>query len=142
MTTITTFNEADAVTGRVQDVTPQGFAYLMQEQEANEQVHATETVAYLAWEPASGSVGDVRFLVARTANEVAEDYVNIMFPQPFAAAPVFLADMQTTNGTDTANIRENHLDGFAVDVLIDEEQSLNTEVHHVNEVVGYMVFGQ
>jgi hypothetical protein len=142
MTTITTFNGSDAVTGRVRRVTPQGFEYRMQEQEAKGQFHMVEAVAYLAWEPSTGSVGDLKFLVARTANEVTEDYVNVMFPQPFAATPAFLADMQTTNNSDTANIRWNHLDGFAVDVLIDEEQSRDREIHHVAEVVGYMVFGQ
>ena len=142
MTTITTFNGPDAVTGRIQKVTPQGFEYLMQEQEAKRQLHTVETVAYLAWEPSSGSVGDLKFLVAETANEVTEEYFNIMFPQPFTAAPAFLADMQTTNSTDTANIRQSNLDGFAIDVMIDEERSRDTEDHHIAEVVGYMVFGQ
>jgi hypothetical protein len=142
MTTITTFNGPDAVTGRIQKVTPQGFEYLMQEQEAKRQIHTVEAVAYLAWEPSTGSVGDLKFLVARTADEVTQEYFNIMFPQPFTAAPAFLGDMQTTNSADTANIRRNNLDGFAVDVMIDEERSRDTEDHHAAEVVGYMVFGQ
>ena len=142
MSTITTFNGSDAVTGRIKNITPQGFEYLLQEQEANGHGHAVESVAYLAWEPSNGKIGDLRFLVAKTANEVSSSYSNIMFPQPFAATPVFLGDMQTTNGTDPADIRQNHLDRFAVDVMIDEEQSLTEEVNHINEIVGYMVFGQ
>jgi hypothetical protein len=142
MSTITTYNESDAVAGRIKNITPQGFEYLLQEQEANGYGHAVESVAYLAWEPSNGKIGDLRFLITKTANEVPSDYSNIMFPQPFATTPVFLGDMQTTNGTDPANVRHNHLDRFAVDVMIDEEQSRTEEVYHLNEIVGYMVFGQ
>ena len=142
MSTITTYNESDAVAGRIKNITPQGFEYFLQEQEANEHGHAVESVAYLAWEPSNGNVEDLRFLVAKTANAVSSSYNNIMFPQPFAASPVFLGDMQTTNGTDPANVRHNHLDRFAVDVMIDEEQSLTDEVYHLNEIFGYMVFGR
>ena len=114
----------------------------MQEQEAKRQFHTVEAVAYLAWEPSTGSIGDLKFLVARTADGVTQEYFNIMFPKPFTAAPAFLGDMQTTNSADTANIRRNNLDGFAVDVMIDEERSRDTEDRHAAEVVGYMVFGQ
>ncbi len=54
--------------------------------------------------------------------------------------PVFLADMQTSNGGNTANLRRQDKDFYGIDVKIAEEQSLDGEIYHTTEVVGYMVF--
>ena len=54
--------------------------------------------------------------------------------------PVFLADMQTTDGWDTANLRWQNKDFYAIDVKIAEERSRDSETYHTTEVVGYMVF--
>jgi hypothetical protein len=55
---------------------------------------------------------------------------------------MFIADMQTGNGMDTANVRWQNKDAYAVEVQIDEEQSKNKEINHKTEVVGYMVFSK
>lgn len=52
--------------------------------------------------------------------------------------PVFLADMQTTDGGNTANLRWTNRDFSGVDVQVDEEQSRDNEVWHTTEVVGYL----
>jgi hypothetical protein len=142
ITSITTFNEADTVTGRIQNITTEGFEYRLQEQEANAPVHATETIAYIAFEPSSGSVTGQDYAAGKTADIVTHESFNIIYPKTFGTAPVFLAGMQTTDGEDPANIRQNNMDGFSVDVLIDEEQSGDSEIYHTTEVVGYIVFGQ
>jgi len=54
--------------------------------------------------------------------------------------PMFIADMQTGDGMNTANIRWQNKDAYAVEVQIDEEQSKDKEIKHTTEVVGYMVF--
>jgi len=56
------------------------------------------------------------------------------------ATPVFLADMQTTDGWDTANLRQQNKDLYGIDINITEEQSRDSEIYHTTEVVGYMVF--
>ncbi|MCZ6907083.1 MAG: fibronectin type III domain-containing protein, partial [Deltaproteobacteria bacterium] len=62
------------------------------------------------------------------------------FNESFIDSPVFLADMQTTDGSDTATVRWENKDPFGVEVKIEEEQSRDSETRHTTEMVGYMVF--
>ena len=142
MTSLTSFNDTQAVTGRVDRVQKNSFQYRMQEQQHNSWQHDPETLSYVAWEPSSGKLGDVSYLVQKTNKVVNDTYYCIFFDEPFKSAPTFLADMQSANGGDTANLRWNDKDRFAVDVLVDEEQSQDAEVGHTSEVVGYMAFGR
>lgn len=137
---VTSFNEEDAVTGRIRGITTNGFEYRMQEQELNSQVHATETISYIAWEPSSGDVEGLTFEVKKTANSIRHKPYAIPFDQDFMNIPVFFADMQTTDGRDTANLRWQDKDFYGVDVNISEEQSRDKEINHTTEVLGYMVF--
>jgi hypothetical protein len=113
----------------------------MQEQELNPKAHLSETVDYIAWQPSKGSLNGYTFEVDKTANKVKDSFFMIEFEQPFRSAPFFLADMQTTDGKDTANVRWQNKSNLSVEVQIDEEQSKNSETGHTTEVVGYMVFG-
>ena len=142
MTTVTSFNDSNAVTGRMRQITIDGFDYRLQEQSGNVQDHGTESVAYIAWEPSSGAVGETTYLVAKTPDAVTHNNHTILFEKPFPSSPTFLADMQTADGGDTANVRCMSNDGVSVDVLIDEEQAQDTEVDHITEVVGFMLFSR
>src|SRR6056297_2120844 len=135
-------NELDAVTGRIYNISDSGFDIELQEQENSKKGHnAVETVSYIAWEPSSGTVDGMNYIVDRTLNSVTHDLYTINFYPEFSSAPVFIADMQTKDGGDTANVRWQNKSGYGVDVLIDEEQSSNPEVNHTTEIVGYMAFG-
>ncbi len=79
--------------------------------------------------------------VSRTGDVVTQTYQSVLFQQPFATPPVFIAGMQTTNDPDTASVRCQSLGPTQVEVQIQEEQSLGSETDHAAEVVGYMVFG-
>jgi hypothetical protein len=140
VTTISSFNESDAVIGRLRNINPDGFDICMQEQERNAPSHATETIGYIAWEPSMGTVDGLTFEVSKTGDSVKHSFYTIQFEQNFVTTPMFIADMQTSNGMDTASIRWQNKDAYAVEVQIDEEQSENKEVDHTNEVVGYIVF--
>jgi hypothetical protein len=141
VTTISSNNGSDAVTGRLRDISRQGFQFCMQEQEANPQVHASERIFYIAWEPSSGNLGDLSFEVNKTQNVMTDDFETIYFNGVYGVTPAFLADMQTSYDLDTANLRLRHKDPHSVEIQIDEEQSLNSETKHFTEQVGYMVFG-
>ena len=52
--------------------------------------------------------------------------------------PAFLAGMQTTDGTNTANLRWDNKDSYGVDIRTHEEQSTDSETSHTSEVVGYI----
>jgi hypothetical protein len=137
---VSTFNGNDAVTTRVRNVNTQGFELRMQEQETNSFWHTSETVSYIAWEPSSGTLEGLSFEVNKTDNIVQDHFHNILFSQTFINIPSFLADIQTFNGNDAANLRWENKGPSGVDVKITEEQSADDETYHGTEVVGYIVF--
>ncbi|MCH5376588.1 MAG: hypothetical protein JJ992_21675 [Planctomycetes bacterium] len=47
--------------------------------------------------------------------------------------PIFVADMQTTNGGDTANLRWSVKATLGADVSVAEQQSLALQSWHVEE---------
>ena len=142
MAAISSFNGKDAVIGRIRDITIRDFEFRMQEQQFNSQVHTTETISYIAWEPSSGNIDGLTFEINKTGNVVTHDFHKVTFNNDFRTSPMFLADMQTTNGINTANVRWQNKDADGVQVQIDEEQSKDMETGHISEIVGYMVFSQ
>jgi len=142
ITAVSSFNEADAVTTRLRNITTTGFDFRMQEQELNAPKHVLETVSYIAWEPSVGVIDDLTFEVDRTLDVVTEKFYAIQYTQAFSDIPSFLADMQTTNDQDAANLRWQNKDSYGIDIKVDEGQSRNREMKHRAEVIGYMVFGR
>ncbi|OEU84091.1 MAG: hypothetical protein BA873_07935 [Desulfobulbaceae bacterium C00003063] len=140
ITAVSSDNGPDAVTTRVRNISTNGFELKMQEQEFNTQSHTTETISYIAWEPSSGTVDGLTFEVNKTDDKINHKLQTIVYNGTFMNAPVFLADMQTTDGGDTANVRWQDKDPYGVDVKIVEEQSGDSETSHTTEVVGYMLF--
>jgi hypothetical protein len=140
ITSIASFNETDAVTGRLRNIDTQGFDFCLQEQESNSKNHNSETINYIAWEPSAGSMDGLTYEINRTANEVNQNFHTVQFNRNFITDPVFMADMQTANSMDTANVRWQNKDSQTVEVQIDEEQSRNRQTKHNSETVGYMVF--
>lgn len=138
-TGIMSFNEGQAVTGRIRNISVNGFEYQLQEQEDNAPGHAAETVSYIAWEPSLGTLDGVSFEVGRTGNVVSHLFRSIYFNGGYSTEPLFIADMQTANDGDTANLRWRDKSAHGVSIQVDEEQSQDGEVQHATEYVGYLV---
>jgi len=137
--TVQTFNGADAVTTRLHNVDVFGFDLMLQEQEAYAQVHTTETVAFVAWEPSVGIVDGHRYEVGHTGNEVTHKAHKIGYADAFYGLPMFVAEMQTTNEHDTADLRWTGKGPKWINVWVDEEQSADAETSHQAEAVGYLL---
>ena len=140
MTATTSVNEGDAVTMRLRNITTTKFDYRIQEQEANDQRHTPEEAGYIAWEPSAGSMDGLVFEIGRTANSVTHNFQAVPFYEPFSSPPVFLAGMQTFDGSDTAAVRWQKKQPDGIEVKVEEEQSMDAETDHTTEVIGYMVF--
>jgi PKD repeat protein len=140
LSSVSSFNGSQAVTTRLRNITTTSMQFRMQEEEANDQSHATEVISYLAWEPSAGTLDGLRFAVNRTGNVVGDQLYTIEFPAAFADIPMFLADLQTADGGDTATLRWRNMDLSGVDVYVEEEQSKDSETAHTTEDVGYMLF--
>ena len=142
LTTIASYNETDTISGRIKSVTTTSFAYYFREQEKNKNIHVNETVNFIAWEPGTGTIGSVQFEAAATANAVTHAWYSATFQTAAPQAPLLLADMQTTNGTDTSALRVQQVNGTGFQVKVEEEQSKDSEVSHGTETVGYLSLNQ
>jgi len=141
MSGVTTENEADAVTCRNYNISLNSFNVALQEQEINKYKHAAdETISYIAWEPSSGTVNGMDYIVDSTLDEVKHSLHNVPFYPSFASSPVLVAGMQTGDGGDTSNVRYQNKNAAGIEVQVDEDQSRDSEVNHTSEVVGYMAF--
>ena len=137
---IVSSNDTDAVDGRMRRISNTGFEYTMQEQEKNTKTHGTESIAFIAWEPSSGLTGNLVYEIGVTADAVTDKWHTLAFTEPFQAAPNLIADMQTTGGIDTANLRHSGLTADGVQVRVAEERSKDSETSHTTEIVGFMAF--
>ena len=137
MTSVASFNEADTISGRLNKITTASFAYAFREQEKNKNVHARETVHFIAWEPGTGTIGNVRYEVAKSVAGVTNIWSSTPFQHALQQTPMLLADMQTIVNTDTSALRVQQLTETNFQVKVEEEQSKDSEVTHPAETVGY-----
>ncbi|WP_049969120.1 hypothetical protein [Haladaptatus cibarius] len=133
-----TFNGSDPIVTRLSNVSTQSFGVVCQEEEENG-AHTNETVGYIALQQAAGELNEQSFEVQRTGDSITDEWTRLSFEQQYDD-PKFVADMQTFDGQDTANLRYRNLTGTGVDIRVQEEQSADTETAHTTEAIGYAVF--
>lgn len=138
-TTIASVNETDTISGRLKNIGLTGFSYYFREQEKNTNRHANEIVNYIAWEPGSGTIGSIQYEVATTGAKVTSSWYAKTLQGTYSQAPMVMADMQTTNSTDTSALRLSTVATTGFQVKVEEEKSKDTEVSHPVETVGYLV---
>lgn len=138
LSSIVTENEANAVILRMKEITTQGLSITMQEQEKNDASHVEETVCYIAMEEWSGVIDGLMVEVGSTEKILTDKPSTVSFKQQFPTVPFVLADMQSTNGTDTAIIGMKDLSIISTGMTILEEQSADDEMSHTAEIGGYI----
>jgi hypothetical protein len=70
-----------------------------------------------------GTVDGIKFYVRKTGDPFDHNFYTIQFAKNFRKTLMFIGYMQTGNGMDTASVRWQNRDVYAVEVQIDEEQS-------------------
>ncbi|SEO19154.1 Succinylglutamate desuccinylase / Aspartoacylase family protein [Halogranum amylolyticum] len=129
---------SDPIVARIQNASPSGFQYRVQEQDAERatEYHYEEVVSWMAFEPGRGSLGS-RDYEANTT--IADDsWQNIQFSRSYQN-PTFIADVMSYNGWNSTTIRWRNLTSSGVDLFIEEEQSADKETRHRDETVSYFV---
>ena len=139
---VITENATAAVTGRISNVNQTSFEYMLQEQEKNSAAHPTETIGYIAWEPGQGEFNNMVYEVGTTTDSISHAWKDSHFPAEFPDLPLFIAAMQTTDGSDTAAVRYQNMSQTKTQIKIEEEQSNDSEIDHTSEVVGYLAIGE
>jgi PKD repeat protein len=139
LTAVVSANGRDAVTTRVRNVTLNNFQVRLQAQQKNSQSQAAETIMYIAWPSSSGRLADnLVFEVQQTPNIMPHRLQTLTFMESFTALPVFLADLQTANGSNPASLHWANRGFFGVDVQVAAPQSTVGALQHTTEVVGYL----
>ncbi|MCJ7601779.1 MAG: hypothetical protein MUO63_09810, partial [Desulfobulbaceae bacterium] len=140
-TSVTSVNESAGVIGRLKNISTFGMDFKLQEQERNTQVHATETVSYIAWEPSTGILNGMAYDVAHPTRAITDKLATVNFSTLFNSFPTVVTDMQSAAENDTATVRCKTVSAGTVALRIEEEKSKDRETSHTPEQVGYMGFG-
>lgn len=127
-------------TTRLTGVNTTGFQIrTQQEEEPGAPVDEANTVHYLAMTPGRYTIGSVTIEAGITGNAVTHNPFLVNYSAAFAGTPVFTAHMQTYNEADSAVIRRTALTTTNATIYLDEEDSLDPELNHAPETVGFVV---
>jgi hypothetical protein len=138
-TSVQTYNGADPVTTRLSNCTFAGFDLTMDEEEAKNDGHITETIGWVAIERGTGSTADNRSVVVLSGS-TSHVPTQINFGQSMDRRfPVLVSDMITTYGVDPGFLRYQNLGPGSIDLFIQEEASSDPEMNHVVENVSVFV---
>ncbi|ETX29840.1 carbohydrate-binding protein [Roseivivax isoporae] len=129
-------NGNGAVVDRIDGVTTTGFGVALDNDEIETLPHGSEALHWVA--VSSGGSAAVGAASGLTGNSVTQSTSTIPFGKTFEDSFVFLADMQTEDGTDPATVRLAGLTDSQASVFIEEEQSREAEIGHTSEVVGWV----
>jgi hypothetical protein len=134
-----TFSDTSSVVTRQRNVSESGFEVKLQEQQANDQAHAYETVGYIAIELTVGISGHMAYEAQATPDAVTHNWYTIGFLQSYSD-PVFIAGVHSYDGSDPVALRYKSLGPANVQVFMEEEKSADSEINHTTEVAAYFVF--
>jgi hypothetical protein len=138
LSSVVSYKDANAVTVRQNAISTSGVQFMLSEQERNRQDHAAEDVAYIAWQPGQGSLGDAAFSVGRTTKAVNDKLGAVAISGSFTATPLTVVSIQTTVDAQPCVLRQGVCSPNSVDLMVQEEQSKDSEVTHSHESVGYV----
>lgn len=132
----TSENGTFAVSERIRSVGTNSFEIRLQEEEAADNIHAEESIGWLAIKTGSGSTGSGAYLTGKTiTNHIGS---TILLNGQFDAAPVVLANINTYAGPDTAAVRLIQASANQISLNLEEETSRDAETTRVNDTVGFL----
>ena len=131
-------NDPSATTTRIQKVQEGSFGIELQEEEAADGIHKAEQFSYVAIEQASSLVGgkviESRWFTSDDSSTIVE------FENHNDSPPIFISQLQTLYGRDTATSRTISVSNNSARVYIEEERSLDDERGHGVERIGILAF--
>jgi len=134
-TQLTTNNEVTAATVRLRNITQNQFEIRLQEAAIDDGVHAKETVAWVAME--TGEQNEIYHWQADVV-PLTHSWTTIPFSERFDNIPLLFANMQTTQDTDAAVIRNSSVNWTSGRLRIQEENSVDLNMAHFAEAVAYL----
>ncbi len=136
---------------------PRKVGFKVQEQEANALAHGAETIGYVILQEGNGrmttTTNYTNYYFANSLDGANHNWQGLIFPTSLATlpsiepaptfvsqTPYFFANMQSSNENDSSTLRYRQLNIEGTEVLVEEEQSQDSELDHATEFVGFAVF--
>ena len=142
-------NEETPTTVLVTSVSTTKFLVKLQEAESDDNEHIGETLTYMAFEPGAGMIDGKKVIVGKSDRSISDEWTDLDFAsiptglnaadQEFSSPPLFFAMAQTAYGSEPAVVRYESLTADGVRVRLQEEQSMDTETDHPNQILGYIL---
>ena len=134
---IQTFNGSDWVISRTKNINSSYFLFSMQEEEKiNNGGHVNEKIGWFSISNSQFTNNGLK-IISKTINNVNHKYKTINYSSSFSSTPFLITKLSSFNGADTANLRiiKNNKTRFVV--KLQEEQSKDKELNHINENICY-----
>lgn len=140
LTQVQSDNDPTWVKTRQRAAGASGFEVALEEAEAGD-LHGSESVGWLAIEPASGSWNGHAYVAANTPDAVNHNFYTAGFGLNLGADPRFVASLATHDGRDGAALRHRNLTASSAQIKVEEDTTLDSETGHTPEVVSYLAIG-
>jgi hypothetical protein len=140
LATIQTHNGGDSVVPRIKPNGSSGWKIKMQEEKGSNGNHYQETVGVMAVEKGQDTVQGRNYEAGTwTWPDGALGWRTIEFDGSYSGTtpPLFLASIQTFNGSEPCNLRYRNLTANSVEVKL--EESPDSYRGHLDEEIGYLV---
>ncbi|MEM7366888.1 MAG: Ig-like domain-containing protein, partial [Pseudomonadota bacterium] len=135
-------NGIDYIEPRQRDVSATG--YRVTNEPADHQstsITKAETIGYLAIGTGSGSWSGLDFHAGITGDNVDHRDQSIAFASNLGSGVNFVAQLHTFDGGDNSHVDADNLTGSGVNVSVQEDRTLDSEVNHTSERVGWLAIG-
>ena len=127
--------DSSAVAVRIRNTSIAQFELKLQSEEANDEAYGGESVAWIAIEEGTNTVGFNMEVGEITASDA---YSNVNFTNTYDGKPAIFASLQSILESDPATVRCRTLTSNGVELKVEEEASADSEVNHASERIGYL----
>ena len=139
LTQVQTYNGADWVTTRTDNITGQSFDVAMQEEESlNGGGHLAETLGWFAIDSGTANDGDTILEGGITGNSFNHNVSAGSFNASFSSKPALIAKLGSYSEGDTASLRTTEISTSGFKALVHEEQSADGELGHTTESINFL----
>ena len=139
-----TIKGGDPTVVRLRNIDSNSFDLKLQEPNYKDGSHTNEDISYVVLEEGSWNLTDGTQIAAGSKNTnklSTQGREKISFDDSFTSGPAVLAQTQTFNGRDWVTTRTDAITGQSFDVMMQEEEQLNSGIH-VTETIGWVAMDQ
>ncbi len=140
ITSVATFNDPNAVTHSIKDLSNVDFSVSLTEEEKSTHTHGEERISFIALEEINMTFGNLKVIVGKVSKSVTHKWYTLQFGKQLQEEPFILTTMSPQRGRDTASLRYQNRNQSSVEIKVEEEQSKDREIIHSREAFGYLLF--